>query len=74
MVTDSIENYREILRDLFRNERNLILKGYWLAMGLELNELIKEGNFFLIDKADENFEKKLLERMTKHHDWSSFRF
>ncbi|WP_419895202.1 hypothetical protein [Macrococcus psychrotolerans] len=73
-TTDSIENYREVLRDLYRSERNLILKGYWLCLGLELNELIKDGSFFLIDRADQIFEKKLFERVTKHHDWSSFRF
>lgn len=66
-TTDSIESYRDLLRDLYRIECNLILKGYWLCHGLELNELIKDIRFFLIDRTNQIFEKKLFERVTKTH-------
>lgn len=59
----TVEKYLTSLRGLYMSEESNILKKQWLNLGMELRKMIDNNEVFLFDKADDDFQQALFERL-----------
>ncbi|UTH13017.1 hypothetical protein [Macrococcus equipercicus] len=59
----TVEKYLTTLRELYKSEENEVLKKQWLNLGLALKQMIDSNEVLLFDKADDDFQKALFERL-----------
>lgn len=56
----TVEDYRNLMREYYQEERSPMVKGFWLKVGVSINELLEQNKYLLIDEATEKFEEDLL--------------
>lgn len=54
-----IDDFIEIVRDLYKNETDPILKRLWLQVGLKLKSQIENGECSPIDVVSDEYMKQL---------------
>ncbi|TDM15611.1 hypothetical protein [Macrococcus bovicus] len=59
----TVEKYLTTLRELYMSEESGVLKKQWLNLGLELKKMIDNNEVLLFDKADDDFQQALFERL-----------
>lgn len=59
----TVEKYLTTLRELYMSEENEVLKKQWLNLGLVLKKMIDNNEVLLFDKADDDFQQALFERL-----------
>lgn len=60
----SISNALELARKLYKNERNPLVKGYYLKFGVTMKEMIGNGQINELDNYDE-VKNKIYDEMEK---------
>lgn len=60
----SISNALELARKLYKNERNPLVKGYYLKFGVTIKEMIRNGLINELDNYDE-VKNKIYDEMEK---------
>lgn len=60
----SISNALELARKLYKNERNPLVKGYYLKFGVTMKEMIDNGLINELDNYDE-VKNKIYDEMEK---------
>ncbi|RXK19065.1 hypothetical protein [Macrococcus sp. DPC7161] len=59
----TVEDYLEMIRREYVNEKIEPVRIQWLKLGLTVKAMIDEGQFKLYDEAGERFEDELYKRM-----------
>lgn len=60
----TVEDYRDLVRELYTNEKQHALsKGYWLKLGLAIKQVIEDKEFLMMDEATDAFEKRIFKIM-----------
>lgn len=60
----NISNALELARKLYKNERNPLVKGYYLKFGVTMKEMIENGQINELDNYDE-IKEKIYDEMEK---------
>lgn len=60
----TIERAMEVARKLYKDERNPLVKGYYLKFGVTMKEMIENGQINELDNYDE-VKEKIYDEMEK---------
>lgn len=60
----TIESAMEVARKLYKDERNPLVKGYYLKFGVTMKEMIENGQINELDNYDE-VKNKIYNEMEK---------
>ncbi|WP_239733030.1 hypothetical protein [Mammaliicoccus sp. E-M26] len=60
----TIERAMEVARKLYKDERNPLVKGYYLKFGVTMKEMIENGQINELDNYDE-VKNKIYDEMEK---------
>lgn len=60
----TIERAMELARKLYKNERNPLVKGYYLKFGVTMKEMLENGQINELDNYDE-VKEKIYDEMEK---------
>ena len=60
----TVEKAIEVARKLYKNERNPLVKGYYLKFGVTMKEMIDNGQINELDNYDE-VKTKIYDEMEK---------
>lgn len=60
----NISNALQLARKLYKNERNPLVKGYYLKFGVTMKEMIENGQINELDNYDE-VKEKIYDEMEK---------
>lgn len=60
----TIERALEVARKLYKDERNPLVKGYYLKFGVTMKEMIENGQINELDNYDE-VKEKIYDEMEK---------
>lgn len=59
----TIDDYLERVRELYKDETDPLVKGYWLKLGRAISQVVEANDFMLLDEATEEFEKRIFKKM-----------
>lgn len=60
----TIEDALQLARRMYKEERNPIIKGYYLKFGVTMKEMLDDGSIGELDEFDE-YKESIYDRMEK---------